>query len=123
MSADSWTCWRCDAMNDATAAVCEACGATKRQSPTTAPGASPFDKCDQCGNVTKGTNLFMAESGAARRLCSGCRVTALRGRHVSRHQRCTEPGCSLTVGDHIDEAKRIASGYAWQLRFGTRRAG
>ena len=127
-----WTC-RCGALNNSTATACRGCATlrprsrfdTNSRSDTKAPSA--LDICARCGGVSKGTSAFLDDTPVMEdrnvRLCAGCRTLALQRRAglPSRDQRCRDPECTRTIGDHIDECRKIASGDVWQVRFGTRR--
>ena len=64
-----------------------------------------FNKaCDTCGETFEfWTSLTLDDDGMRR--CATCHVTYLK-RFVSKPEdRCTEPGCSKTVREHIAEFK------------------
>ena len=120
----SWQCPGCERDNADRHERCVHCH-TPKPKPQNRP--NPLDICSRCGDTCKGVSAFLQDTPVAEdhgaRLCAGCRVDALRRRAgvTPRDQRCPDPECTSTVGDHIDEAKKLAGADAWAARFATRR--
>lgn len=90
--------------------------------------------CDHCGITNTSLNVFhddtLVVADRRARLCASCWIPALRRRADADRSantgkdgvyRCSEPGCTLSVAEHIAAAKSIASSSAWELKFGTSR--
>src|SRR5712691_5444603 len=70
--------------------------------------------CPRC-RQRPASSFFLGEEG---HICGACWNTE----HSSKPtDRCTEPGCTKTAQDHIEEFRRIVARPEWQEKFGSRR--
>lgn len=103
-----WTCGGCGAVNGLAVQECEYCGRAKGKhaAPAEDTKGRPNKPCAVCGEKFQfWTSLTRGEDSAAR--CTPCHIEYLRKRAAgtTRETRCTEPGCTKTVGEHIAEGK------------------
>lgn len=110
-----WICATCRAANRAVDLLCEACGRARSQAPEPEPSTpGPLKACADCAQtVTLWTALTIGDDGLRR--CAMCHYVYLGRRAGARSDRCTEPGCTKTAGEHIDEFRVLMDKLAWKF--------
>lgn len=85
-----------------------------RESDASSP---PKKQCATCGEVFRlWIELTQGEDGQRR--CSSCHIGWLKRRMSSPDSRCTEPGCTRSVAEHIAEFRRHGEGIRARITTG-----
>jgi hypothetical protein len=116
--------WRCEcgARNRPFVMACESCGLERPVQEATAPPAASAKTCAVCsGPATFWHELHQGDDGLRR--CGRCHMEYLKSRASRPEDRCTEPGCPLTVREHMEASKRLTANIGVPPSTRPRRAG